>query len=258
MAFVVCLLFIHNGVTVYARSLTAPSLYGPTWRQWVCLDTQSTLFRFLPPLSHVQVKQTVRWLQAMKDQGIEPNGKSYNSVIKACAHGGQVEEAVKWLQAMQDQGIKPDVKSYNSVITACAKGGQVTQAVQWLQAMQDQGIAPSNKSYTSVINACAQGGQVEEAVKWLQAMQDQGYAALSGACCLHVLPAATRMRAFCMLHLSVLMWPSLPVRTMMNIPHSQFPPEHTQKGRVIRSASRMHCGLQFPCHDGTYESSLDV
>ena len=86
---------------------------------------------------------------------------SYNSVINACAQGGQVEQAAQWLQAMKDQGIEPDVKSYTSVINACAQGGQeVEQAVKWLQAMKDQGIEPDVVTYNIIINACAHGGQV--------------------------------------------------------------------------------------------------
>ena len=48
----------------------------------------------------------------MKDRGIEPDAVSYNSLINACAQGGQVDEAVKWLQVMQDHGIELDIMSY--------------------------------------------------------------------------------------------------------------------------------------------------
>ena len=65
-----------------------------------------------------KVKQAVKWLQTMKDRGIEPDAMSYNSIINACAQGSQVEEAVKWLKTMQDQGIAPNIMSYNSVINA--------------------------------------------------------------------------------------------------------------------------------------------
>ena len=79
---------------------------------------------------------------------------SYNSVINACAQGGQLEAAVQWLQAMKEQGIIPDDNSYNSVINACAQGGQVEQATEWLQAMKAQGIKPNIVTYNSVIKAC--------------------------------------------------------------------------------------------------------
>ena len=113
------------------------------------------------------------WLQVIQDEGKKPDDKSYNSVINACAQGGQVEEAMKWLQVMKAQGIKPNVITYNSVIKACgyAKPGANLQVCCLLVSdMEWHHVLPNEYTLPAMLNCCnyARPRNPSLAVEWFQ------------------------------------------------------------------------------------------
>ena len=51
--------------------------------------------------------------------------------------------------------MQPDVRSYSSIINACAQNSDVKRAEQWFKRMEEAHVQPDVASYSSVINACA-------------------------------------------------------------------------------------------------------
>ena len=60
----------------------------------------------------------------MRSRGLVPNEITYNSVINACAKGGESQRALNLLDEMRSRGLVPDEITYSSVINACAKGDE--------------------------------------------------------------------------------------------------------------------------------------
>jgi pentatricopeptide repeat protein len=51
------------------------------------------------------------------------------------------------------QGIQPEVRTYNTIITACNKGGRPEQGLAIYERMVRAGVAPTATTYTALISA---------------------------------------------------------------------------------------------------------
>ena len=58
------------------------------------------------------------------------------------------------------QGIQPEVRTYNTIITAYNKAGQPEAALRIYQQMGAAGVKPSATTYTALISAYGKKGQV--------------------------------------------------------------------------------------------------
>ena len=54
---------------------------------------------------------------------LQPNMRSYSSIINTCAQKADVERAEQWFCWMEKAHVQPNVVSYGSVINACAQKG---------------------------------------------------------------------------------------------------------------------------------------
>ena len=79
----------------------------------------------------------------MRQQGLQPNVITYNSVISACEKGGKAESALQLFYEMRQQGLQPNVIFYTAVISACGKGGKAERALQLFCEMRQQDQATS-------------------------------------------------------------------------------------------------------------------
>ena len=64
-----------------------------------------------------------------------------------------VERAVSLLDAMEQEGLQPDAQTYTSVVDAIAQSGQnPAQAEAIMERMAEAGISPNVVTYSAVIN----------------------------------------------------------------------------------------------------------
>jgi pentatricopeptide repeat domain-containing protein 1 len=59
----------------------------------------------------------------MRAAGGQPDTVTYNTLITACANGGQWQEAARVFEAMQAESVLADTITHSTLITACADGG---------------------------------------------------------------------------------------------------------------------------------------
>lgn len=57
-------------------------------------------------------------------QGVQPDVSIFNSMIAACAHGGEFAKARAMFDSMAEHGCQPDAVTYANLIRAYKKGGQ--------------------------------------------------------------------------------------------------------------------------------------
>lgn len=62
------------------------------------------------------------------------------------------------------QGIQPEVRTYNTIITACNKSGKPEQGLKVYERMVGAGVRPSATTYTALISAYGKQGLVEKAM----------------------------------------------------------------------------------------------
>ena len=72
-------------------------------------------------------------------QGIEPEIRTYNTVIIACNMSGQAQEALKVYERMLTAGAQPTATTYTALISAYGKNGQLDRALQIFEDM----VSPS-------------------------------------------------------------------------------------------------------------------
>lgn len=62
------------------------------------------------------------------------------------------------------QGIQPEVRTYNTIITACNKSGKPEQGLKIYERMVAAGVKASATTYTALISAYGKQGMVEKAM----------------------------------------------------------------------------------------------
>lgn len=63
------------------------------------------------------------------------------------------------------QGIQPEVRTYNTIITACNKSGKPEEGLKIYERMVAAGVKASATTYTALISAYGKQGKVEKAME---------------------------------------------------------------------------------------------
>jgi len=94
------------------------------------------------------------------DPRVRPNIVSYTSAISACARSGRFVEAEELFSDMKNDGIEPDRVSYNSLIYAFEVGNQPEKAVAIWEEMcnENSKISPDIITVTDVLGTIERSG----------------------------------------------------------------------------------------------------
>lgn len=57
----------------------------------------------------------------MHKDNVRPNEKFYAALLRATGEGGRADRTVLILQDMREMGLKPGVRTYNTAVGACGK-----------------------------------------------------------------------------------------------------------------------------------------
>lgn len=71
-------------------------------------------------------------------QGHQPDVSIFNSMIAACAHGGEYNKARLLFSKITEHGCQPDAVSFANLIRAYKKGGQ------WCNALATYEVCPGS------------------------------------------------------------------------------------------------------------------
>ena len=97
-------------------------------------------------------------------QGCKPDVSIFNSMIAACAHGGEYVKARLMFERMAEHGCTAEAVTYANLIRAYKKGGQWCHALDTFEAMQRSGCGPHAAVFSSIIDVLWQTG-----IAWAQA-----------------------------------------------------------------------------------------
>merc|ERR1712013_388098 len=91
----------------------------------------------------------------MKDDGLQPNLITYNSVLSAFAGVGKASQAVQWMKKIREAHLRPDLLSYRSAIKACSRSRpqRADLAEELLHDMLRDRIAPDTNVERSLQRA---------------------------------------------------------------------------------------------------------
>ncbi|KAJ7703255.1 hypothetical protein B0H17DRAFT_922737 [Mycena rosella] len=109
----------------------------------------------------------------MKTQRITPTLATYNTLLRALAHGGYNAPSLAVLEDMLSVGISPDVISFNFILHAYRT--EPTFALPLiLKRMHELRVAPNSATYTILIARFVDDGNLEVALQYLHEMRAHG------------------------------------------------------------------------------------
>ncbi|XP_050280710.1 pentatricopeptide repeat-containing protein At4g01400, mitochondrial [Quercus robur] len=106
--------------------------------------------------------------------GVEPNTKSYNTLMRAFCFCGDLSIAYQLFNEMFKRDVVPDVESYRILMQGLCRKSQVNKAVDLLEDMLNKGFVPDTLSYTTLLNSLCRKKQLREAYKLLCRMKVKG------------------------------------------------------------------------------------
>ena len=123
---------------------------------------------------------------------LEPNTRSYNTILLALARSGLHTECLAILRLMQNEttAVVPDRITYNTVLHSYASSLDDEAPVlaehlleEMIQSSEEQcertgmrqGVAPDVISYNTVLTCWAQRGQAEKAQVWLDRLRNEAH-----------------------------------------------------------------------------------
>ena len=91
------------------------------------------------------------FLQMIED-GYQPNGVTFLSVISACSHSGLIEKGLELFHSMvQDFKIKPELAHYGCIVDLLGRGGRLDEAREFVESML---IEPDASVWRALLSAC--------------------------------------------------------------------------------------------------------
>ncbi|XP_020209774.2 putative pentatricopeptide repeat-containing protein At5g40405, partial [Cajanus cajan] len=97
-------------------------------------------------------EESVNLFHAMKQEGVEPNGVTFISVLKGCSVVGLVEEGQKHFDSMRnDYGIDPKLEHYGLMVDMYGRAGRLEEALDFINGMP---MKPHVGAWSALLHAC--------------------------------------------------------------------------------------------------------
>ncbi|XXG40292.1 hypothetical protein AAC387_Pa01g1049 [Persea americana] len=121
------------------------------------------------------VQESVKIFQKMKQLGVERSIRSYDTLFKNILIWGfflslRIETAYRFLDDMKNRGIDPNDVTYNTLINGCCRIKKMEDANKFFLEMKERNLVPNVITYTTMIKGYVSVGQVDEALRWLGEM----------------------------------------------------------------------------------------
>jgi pentatricopeptide repeat protein len=88
----------------------------------------------------------------MLEEGYQPNGVTFLSVISACSHSGLIEKGLELFHSMvKDFKITPELVHYGCVVDLLGRGGRLDEAREFIQSMP---IEPDASVWRALLSSC--------------------------------------------------------------------------------------------------------
>ncbi|KAL5200748.1 hypothetical protein ABZP36_021951 [Zizania latifolia] len=116
-------------------------------------------------------------LDVMRDQGIEPDLVSFNTLINARAKSGCLAAgvALDLLREVRQAGLRPDAITYNTLISACSQGSNLDDAMAMFEEMIASECRPDLWTYNAMVSVHGRCGKTQEAEQMFRELVEKGF-----------------------------------------------------------------------------------
>ncbi|KAJ4825386.1 hypothetical protein Tsubulata_012541 [Turnera subulata] len=102
--------------------------------------------------THGRVSDAIQTFMKMLEDGFQPNGVTFLSIISACSHAGLIEKGLKLFHSMvHDFKITPMLAHYGCVVDLLGRGGCLDEAREFVSSMP---IEPDASVWRALLSAC--------------------------------------------------------------------------------------------------------
>lgn len=85
--------------------------------------------------------------------------KSWGAMCTALFKAGNVEHAMKLVEQGNEEGLLPDGRLYEAIIKSHARQGDLKEALMTLKEMREKGLHPSKDHFSALLTAHALAGK---------------------------------------------------------------------------------------------------
>ncbi|KAI9072341.1 hypothetical protein K1719_045704 [Acacia pycnantha] len=110
----------------------------------------------------------------MKEEGVEPDLVTYNTLIFGLSKAGRVKEAKKFLGIMADVGHFPDEVTYTSLMNGMCREGNALGALALLEEMEAKGCSPNSCTYNTLLHGLCKSRMLDKAIELYGLMKSGG------------------------------------------------------------------------------------
>lgn len=110
----------------------------------------------------------------MRDQGIQCNTITYNTILNALVRCGNLKRLPELLKDMQNSTpkIEPDMITYSTIMKGYCSAGDLDKGLDLLRDMEQNGqFVPDEVMFNSLLDGCAKERRLENALNLLEKMR---------------------------------------------------------------------------------------
>lgn len=109
--------------------------------------------------------RSLEYLAEMQQLGVAPNTVTYNTLISACARGGQIAWSRQMFKRMEKAQVPRDTVTYSAFAFALEKSGEYTEAIKVLDQMKGMCVPHNAVTLRLRIRMCADNEQWDQCWK---------------------------------------------------------------------------------------------
>jgi len=110
----------------------------------------------------------------MREEGIEPDVVTWNTLIDAHCKGGRHDRAMELFEEMRESNCPPGTTTYNIMINLLGEQERWEGVEAMLSEMKEQGLVPNIITYTTLVDVYGRSGRYKEAIDCIEAMKADG------------------------------------------------------------------------------------
>lgn len=111
-----------------------------------------------------------------------PDLVSWNTIIAAFAQHGLYDKALSLFKQMENNGFDPDGITFLSVLSSCGHSGKINESLTLFNSMSNRyGIVPRPEHYACLIDILSRAGKLEEAYNLIKKMPFEADSAIWGS-----------------------------------------------------------------------------